>query len=118
MTDAEVTDSQLDANHSQVIPPVTIRIPMPKGAAPTTDASRDENSNYNESAGIRDLSARDISVSEPAVEGSAIGFTLTLPPEVTGKQSISVRCKGRVVRIEGESALSAVIEEYEFLPES
>lgn len=33
MTDTEATDSQLDANCSQVTPPVTIHIPMPKGAA-------------------------------------------------------------------------------------
>jgi len=55
-------------------------------------------------------------------QGSPIGFTLTLPPEITLTESIRVQCKGHVVRVEngrgdGKLAVAAVIEEYEFLPE-
>jgi hypothetical protein len=89
--------------------------------------ARAENSNYNESAEIRDVSARGICLylDSPIGQGSPIGFTLTLPPEITLTESIRVQCKGRVVRIEegtdkdkGKMAVAAVIEEYEFLPES
>ncbi len=87
--------------------------------------AREENSNYNESAQIRDVSARGICLylDAPIAQGSPIGFTLTLPPEITLTESIRVQCKGRVVRIDGASpagkmAVAAVIEEYEFLPET
>jgi hypothetical protein len=86
---------------------------------------RGENANYNESAQIRDVSARGIClfVDSPIEQGSPIGFTLTLPPEITLTESIRVQCKGRVVRMDnssatGQIAVAAVIEEYEFLPES
>ena len=79
----------------------------------------------NESAQIRDVSARGICFYlESAIEqGSNIGFTLTLPPEITLTESIRVQCKGRVVRVEdsrsdGKGGVAAVIEEYEFLPEA
>ena len=84
-----------------------------------------DDSKYNESAQIRDVSARGICLylDSPMEQGSPIGFTLTLPPEITLTESIRVQCKGRVVRIEdvaadGKMAVAAVIEEYEFLPES
>jgi len=53
--------------------------------------------------------------------GSGIDFTLTLPPEITLTESIRVRCRGKVVRVQDEApkgkvAVAAVIEEYEFLP--
>jgi len=74
---------------------------------------------------LRDVSARGISfyVQSSIAEGSNIGFTLTLPPEVTLTESIRVQCKGRVLRVEnsrldGRLAVAAVIEEYEFLPET
>jgi hypothetical protein len=80
---------------------------------------------FSESAQIRDVSARGISLylDSPIEQGSPIGFTLTLPPEITLTESIRVQCKGRIVRIEdgaanGKMAVAAVIEEYEFLPES
>src|ERR1700730_17117275 len=86
---------------------------------------RGENSNHGEPAQIRDVSARGISLylDSPIEQGSPIGFTLTLPPEITLTESIRVQCKGRIVRIEdgaanGKMAVAAVIEEYEFLPES
>ena len=86
--------------------------------------------NYNQSttqdaaAISRDVSARGICFYvDSAVEaGAPIEFTLTLPPEITLTESIHVRCKGKVVRVDepgpdGKVAVAAVIEEYEFLPE-
>ena len=76
-------------------------------------------------AQTRDVSARGICffVDSAIQAGSPIDFTLTLPPEITLTESIRVRCKGRVVRIEGgappgKMAVAAVIDEYEFLTES
>src|SRR5579863_2886221 len=87
--------------------------------------ARGEQTEPSEPAQLRDVSARGISfyLDAPIEEGSPIGFTLTLPPEITLTESIRVQCKGRVVRIEGvanngKMAVAAVIEEYEFLPES
>lgn len=84
-----------------------------------------DNSTAKESAQLRDVSARGICFYlESAIEqGSPIGFTLTLPPEITLTESIRVQCKGHVVRVEdgredGRLAVAAVIEEYEFLPEA
>lgn len=81
-------------------------------------------------AQTRDVSARGICFYvESAIEpGSAIDFTLTLPPEITLTESIRVRCQGRVVRVEGDNAdetspvapiaVAAVIDEYEFLSDT
>jgi hypothetical protein len=87
--------------------------------------SRGESSAQNEPAQIRDVSARGISfyLDSPIEQGSAVAFTLTLPPEITMTESIRVQCKGHVVRVEnnaseGKMAVAAVIEEYEFVPES
>jgi hypothetical protein len=74
-------------------------------------------------AQTRDVSARGICffVDSAIQAGSPIDFTLTLPPEITLTESIRVRCKGRVVRVEGgipgKMAVAAVIDEYEFLTE-
>jgi hypothetical protein len=74
---------------------------------------------------IRDVSARGICfyLDSAMAQGAPIGFTMTLPPEITLTESIRVQCKGRVVRVEdpredGKLAVAAVIEEYEFLPEA
>ena len=82
------------------------------------------NANQSKVAQIRDVSARGICfyLDSAVAQGSPIGFTLTLPPEITLTESIRVQCKGRVVRVEdsrddGKLAVAAVIEEYEFLPE-
>ena len=81
-------------------------------------------SEQEQSAQTRDVSARGICfyVDSPIKAGSPIDFTLTLPPEITLTESIRVRCKGRVVRVEGgaagKMAVAAVIDEYEFLAES
>jgi PilZ domain len=79
---------------------------------------------HNEAAQIRDVSARGICfyLDSAVSQGSPIGFTLTLPPEITLTESIRVQCKGHVVRVEenrpdGKVGVAAVIEEYEFLPE-
>jgi PilZ domain len=76
-------------------------------------------------AQTRDVSARGICffVESGIQAGSPIDFTLTLPPEITLTESIRVRCKGRVVRVEGsvpagKMAVAAVIDEYEFLTET
>jgi hypothetical protein len=68
------------------------------------------------------VSARGICfyVDSAIAPGSAIEFTLTLPPEITLTESIRVRCKGKVVRVDdgdGKVAVAAVIDEYEFLAE-
>lgn len=84
-----------------------------------------DHENSTHPAQIRDVSARGISffLDSEVTQGSPIGFTLTLPPEITLTESIRVQCKGRVVRVEngredGKLAVAAVIEEYEFLPEA
>jgi hypothetical protein len=84
-----------------------------------------ENSNHSEIANIRDVSARGICfyLESAVAQGSPIGFTMTLPPEITLTESIRVQCKGHVVRVDdgrqdGKLAVAAVIEEYEFLPEA
>lgn len=83
-----------------------------------------EDGGGGKSAQTRDVSARGVCfyIDSAIAAGSQIEFTLTLPPEITLTESISVRCKGKVVRVEdGDSAekmaVAAVIDEYEFLPE-
>ncbi len=80
---------------------------------------------HPESVQLRDVSARGIAfyIDSAIAQGATIGFTLTLPPEITLTESIRVQCKGRVVRVEdaapeGKVTVAAVIEEYEFLPEA
>jgi len=50
---------------------------------------------------------------------SPIEFTLTLPAEITMSEPLSVRCAGKVVRVEREQpkrfAVAAAITNYEFL---
>ena len=87
--------------------------------------NRPDNGVHGEVAQIRDVSARGICfyLDSTIDQGSPIGFTMTLPPEITLTESIRVQCKGRVVRVDGNGgggrmAVAAVIEEYEFLPEA
>jgi len=84
-----------------------------------------ETASHPETAQTRDVSARGICfyVDAAVKEGSAIEFTLTLPPEITLTESIHVHCKGRVVRVDsgspaGKLAVAAVIDEYEFLAQT
>ncbi len=76
-------------------------------------------------AQTRDVSARGICfyMDSALAPGSEIEFTLTLPPEITLTESIRVRCKGKVVRVESGGSdsrvpVAAVIDEYEFLSEA
>ena len=73
----------------------------------------------------RDVSARGVCfyLDSEIQAGSSIDFTLTLPPEITLTESIRVRCRGRVLRVEGgttngKMAVAAVIDEYEFLADT
>ena len=77
------------------------------------------------SAQTRDVSARGICfyLESPLAVASEIDFTLTLPPEITLTESIRVRCKGKVVRVDANQSdskvpVAAVIDEYEFLSEA
>jgi hypothetical protein len=74
-------------------------------------------------AHTRDVSSRGIcfyfdTLIEP---GSDIEFTMTLPPEITLTESIRVRCKGKVVRVDtaagpsGKVGIAATIQHYEFV---
>ena len=83
-----------------------------------------DNGSQEKVAQTRDVSARGICfyVDSSIESGSSIEFTLTLPPEITLTESIRVRCKGKVVRVDnaaqdGKVAVAAVIDEYEFLSE-
>ncbi len=79
------------------------------------------------SAETRDVSARGVFfyLEKRLSEGSPIEFTLTLPPEITLTESIRVRCKGRVVRVEDSAegspqeriGVGAVIDQYDFVAE-
>jgi len=86
--------------------------------------SYSEDGTQEKSAQTRDVSARGICffVDSAIAAGAPIEFTLTLPPEITLTESIRVKCKGKVVRVddaeEGKMAVAAVIDEYEFLSES
>jgi hypothetical protein len=91
-----------------------LRLPLivsfPVGVAKSTEAES------------RDVSARGICfyVDAGIPNGSDLEFTLILPQEITGTESIRVRCKGKVVRQEAaaetaKTAVAAVIHEYEFL---
>jgi len=81
-----------------------------------------DNGGQEKSAQTRDVSARGICfyLDSTIQAGAGIEFTLTLPPEITLTESIRVRCKGKVVRVDqaatdGKVAVAAVIDEYEFL---
>jgi hypothetical protein len=73
----------------------------------------------------RDVSARGVCffLDHNIAVGSRLEFTLTLPPEVTLTEHLSVRCKGRVVRVDtananGKVPVAAIIEQYEFLSDA
>ncbi len=79
----------------------------------------------NAKAHTRDVSSRGICFyfDTEIQPGSDIEFTLTLPPEITLTESIRVRCKGKVVRVEpapnpgGKLGIAATIQHYEFVAE-
>jgi len=83
------------------------------------------NESHAKSAQTRDVSARGICfyVDSNIAVGAGIEFTFTLPPEITLTESIRVRCKGKVIRVDDGNpdhkiAVAAVIDEYEFLSEA
>lgn len=72
----------------------------------------------------QDVSARGAFMYTDATVAQAGGveFTLVLPPEITLTESMHVRCRGKVVRVEGPGlgakfGVAVVVEHYEFLPE-
>lgn len=74
-------------------------------------------------AETRDVSAQGVFfyTGSKVAEGSRVEFTLTLPPEITLTESIRVRCRGRVVRIDEtrpQNGIAAIIEQYDFVPDS
>ena len=86
--------------------------------------SYSQDGEQEKAAQTRDVSARGICfyLDSAIATGSPIEFTLTLPPEITLTESIRVKCKGRVVRVDDTTAgskvaVAAVIDEYEFLSE-
>lgn len=76
-------------------------------------------------AHTRDVSSRGICFYfDTALDiGCDIEFTMTLPPEITLTESIRVRCKGKVVRVDpaggpaGKVGIAATIQHYEFVAE-
>ena len=74
-------------------------------------------------AETRDVSAQGVFfyTGSKLSEGSKVEFTLTLPPEITLTESIRVRCRGRIVRIDNirppEVGMAAIIEQYDFVPD-
>src|SRR5438045_428604 len=71
-------------------------------------------------AETKDVSARGVFfyLDSKVAEGSAIEFTLTLPPEITLTESIRVRCTGKVVRVDqqgAQSGIAAAIDQYDFI---
>lgn len=74
-------------------------------------------------AETKDVSAQGIFfyVENDLDKGSAIEFTLTLPPEITLTDSIRVRCQGKVVRVEkdgGQVGIAAAIDQYDFVADT
>lgn len=68
----------------------------------------------------RDVSARGVYflLDSRLAQGDSFEFTLTLPPEVTMTESIEVRCRARVLRVQNEDGkvgVAAVIERYDFI---
>jgi hypothetical protein len=74
-------------------------------------------------AETRDVSAQGVFfyAGSKLEEGAKVEFTLTLPPEITLTESIRVRCRGRVVRIDDvrpQVGIAAIIEQYDFVPDA
>ncbi|MCI0355103.1 MAG: PilZ domain-containing protein [Acidobacteria bacterium] len=74
-------------------------------------------------AQTRDVSARGVFfyMDSNVKVGSDLEFTLTLPSEITLTDSIRVRCKGKVVRVEDKGTerigVAAAIDQYDFISE-
>ncbi|MCI0354478.1 MAG: PilZ domain-containing protein [Acidobacteria bacterium] len=76
-----------------------------------------------QAAQTRDVSARGVFfyMDSNLKVGSDLEFTLTLPSEITLTESIRVRCKGKVVRVEEKGTqrigVAAAIDQYDFISE-
>ena len=76
-----------------------------------------------QAAQTRDVSARGVFfyMDSNVKVGSDLEFTLTLPSEITLTDSIRVRCKGKVVRVEDRGSerigVAAAIDQYDFISE-
>jgi hypothetical protein len=75
------------------------------------------------SAETRDVSAQGVFfyTGSSLSQGTKVEFTLTLPPEITLTESIRVRCRGRIVRIDEITprvGVAAIIEQYDFVPDT
>jgi hypothetical protein len=75
-------------------------------------------------AATKDVSSRGVFfyVDADVAEGSAIEFTLTLPPEITLTECIKVHCTGKVVRVDSSDksskvGIAAAIEQYDIISE-
>ncbi|HWY69713.1 MAG TPA: PilZ domain-containing protein [Terriglobales bacterium] len=75
-------------------------------------------------AETRDVSAQGVFfyTGSKLSKGSKVEFTLTLPPEITLTESIRVRCRGRIVRIDDgrpqQTGIAAIIDQYDFVPDT
>ncbi|MGH9577560.1 MAG: PilZ domain-containing protein [Terriglobales bacterium] len=82
-----------------------------------------DGSSKEQAAQTRDVSARGVFFYMDAnvKVGSDLEFTLTLPSEITLTDSIRVRCKGKVVRVEERGSerigVAAAIDQYDFISE-
>lgn len=82
-----------------------------------------EGSGQEAAAQTRDVSARGVFfyMDSNVKVGSDLEFTLTLPSEITLTDSIRVRCKGKVVRVEDKGSerigVAAAIDQYDFISE-
>lgn len=82
-----------------------------------------DGSSKEQAAQTRDVSARGVFfyMDSNVKVGSELEFTLTLPSEITLTDSIRVRCKGKVVRVEEKGTerigVAAAIDQYDFISE-
>lgn len=82
-----------------------------------------EGASKEQVAQTRDVSARGVFfyMDSNVKVGSDLEFTLTLPSEITLTDSIRVRCKGKVVRVEDRGTerigVAAAIDQYDFISE-
>lgn len=82
----------------------------------------DDGKSRDVTAETRDLSAQGVffHTDSTITQGAKVEFTLTLPPEITLTESIKVRCRGKVVRVDSEKSktgVAAIIEQYDFVPD-
>ncbi len=114
-SETEATVTQVEQEHRNTRR-IALQIPV---TVKYTDGREGE-----QEAQTKDVSARGVFfyLEEGIKVGSDLEFTLTLPSEITLTDSIRVRCKGKVVRVEqpaggGRVGIAAAIEQYDFISE-